>query len=1080
MQVCDRCGRENDDDASFCQACGQPLRPVAAPEERKLVSILFVDIVGSTASADGADPEDVRDRLRLFYETVRAQVERFDGTLEKFIGDAVVAVFGAPLAHGDDAERAVRCGLASLDAIAALNDRTPGIDLQARAAVNTGEAVVTTGTEHERGEALATGDVVNTAARLQNAAPPGRLVVGAETYRATRRAIAFEALPPVDAKGKSEPVEAWLAVGAAASETTRSPFVGREREVELLDTIWGRVVDEDRPQLITILGPPGIGKSRLGREFEGHAADAGARIVVGRSLPYEEQTGYRASAEHVKQVAGILETDTPDVARTKLTRAVTGLLPVVEATEITRFLSLLLGLGLDEPSEDRLPLFFAVRRLIEALGSTGPTVMVFEDIHWAGSSQLDLLEYLTTHVREVPVVFLTLARPEFLDTRPTWGGGLTASTTVPLEPLSDADAAAVAGASLGVDPGDVETVGRLVEVAGGNPLFVEELAASVAEGSQSVDSLPATVREAIAARIDILPAAERGVLLDASVIGRTFWRGILHGIGGSGDLDAALAALEARDLIRHEPRSAVEGDSEFSFKHMLIHDVAYGTLPRATRRARHAAVAAHVEEIAGDHIRDVAWILAHHWREAGDTDRAVTYLVLAAERALESLAKDEAIRLYDDAVSLIQDPALRNRVRLQRAFSLIELTDFGPGASEIDELVPVLSGTDLIDALIARARASIWLEQIDEGLAAAERAKTLAERDHDQGRVAATLGYLGGIYTMRGDIDDALEAGEAALDGWVHGTRKQDLAVAKEFLADCYYWIGDHVRAEELARQAREMGDQTQSVEALLRGGGWQGVSLAAMGRTEEAITLLDGLIDTAERIGRPRFGAPSLNYSSLPFRDLFLVDEARRRNELALDIVRREGEWGMPGMQAEIDLLIADLMQGDLGHAREGWPRLWDEAINGATWRPWLGGTRLAWVRAEIARLAGDEDLIEQAADAVERAMKSRRKKYQADTRLILGPALIAAGRAADGLAELETAVRVADEISATTIRWKSRAALGSALYETGDDRGAETAYREAADVISGYAATLTPDHAAGFLDADPVREVLKAAGSP
>jgi len=1080
MQVCDRCGRENGDDASFCQACGRPLRKEATPEERKLVSILFVDVVGSTASADGADPEDVRDRLRVFYEAVREQVQRFDGTLEKFIGDAVVAVFGAPLAHGDDAERAVRCGLASLDAVAALNERTPGIDLQARAAVNTGEAVVTTGTEHERGEALATGDVVNTAARLQNAAPPGRLVVGADTRRATRRAIAYEPLPAVRAKGKSEPVEAWLAVGVTTSETTKSPFVGREHEIDLLDTIWGRVVDEDRPQLITLIGPPGIGKSRLAREFEARAADAGAQTIVGRSLPYEEQTGYRASSEHVKQVAEILETDTPDVARTKLTRAVTGLLPVTEAPEITRFLSLLLGLGLDDPSEDRLPLFFAVRRLIEALGATGPTVMVFEDIHWAGSSQLDLLEYLTTHVRGVPVVFLTLARPELLDSRPNWGGGLTPSTTVPLEPLSDEEAAAVAGASLGADRGAAEAIERLVGVAGGNPLFVEELAASLAEGSQSVDSLPATVREAIAARIDILPAAERGVLLDASVIGRTFWRGILHGMGASDDLDEALAALEARDMIRHEPRSAVEGDSEFSFKHMLIHDVAYGTLPRATRRDRHAAVATILEGIAGDHIRDVAWILAHHWREAGDNDRAVTYLILAAERALESLAKDEAIRLYDEAMSIIQDPLLRTRVRLQRALSLIELTDFGPGAAEIDALLPELAGTELIDALIARARASIWLEEIETGLAAAELAETLADERGDRERAAATLGYLGGIYTMRGDIDDAIAAGEAAIHRWVPGTRRRDLAVAKEFLADCYYWAGDHVRAEELAREAREMGDQTRSVEALLRGGGWQGVSLAAMGRTEEAITLLDGLIDTAERIGRPRFGAPSLNYSSLPFRDLFLVDEARRRNELALDIVRREGEWGMPGMQAEIDLLIADLMQGDIGHAREGWPRLWDEAINGASWRPWLGGTRLAWVRAEIARLAGDEDLIEHAGDAVERAVRSRRRKYEADTRMILGPALVAAGRPAEGLIELETAVRLADDISATSIRWKARASLGSALFTTGDDAGAETTYREAADVIRGYAATLSPDHAAGFLDADPVREVLKTAGAP
>jgi class 3 adenylate cyclase/tetratricopeptide (TPR) repeat protein len=1077
MRNCDRCGRENADDASFCQNCGQSLRTGSAPEERKLVSVLFVDIVGSTASADRADPEDVRDRLRLFYETVREQVEHYDGALEKFIGDAVVAVFGAPLAHGDDAERAVRCGLASLGAIEALNARTPGVDLRARAAVNTGEAMVSVGTEHERGEALATGDVVNTAARLQGAAPPGGLVVGADTYRATRRVIAYEALAAVDAKGKREPVEAWLATGETDDErdAARSAFVGRDREIELLDTIWARVVDERRPHLLTILGPPGIGKSRLTTEFIGRTSRGGGRTIVGRSLPYEEQTGYRASAEHVKAVAGILETDTPDVARTKLTGAVADLLVADEAAEITRFLSLLLGLGLDDPSQDRLPLFFAVRRMIEGLAATGPVVLVFEDVHWADSSQLDLLEYLTTHVRDVPVVFLALGRPELLDSRPTWGGGLLAHTTVPLEPLSDADAAAVAGSALGADPASAATIRRLVEVAGGNPLFVEELAASVAEGAQTTDSLPATVRETIAARIDILPPVERAVLLDASVIGKTFWRGILRGIGAPDDLDVALAALEARDLIRHEPRSAVEGDSEFSFKHMLIHDVAYGTLPRAARRERHAAVAAHVEEIAGDHIRDVAWILAHHWKEAGEASRAVTYLVLAAERALEALAKDEAIQLYDEAVELIQDPALRTRVRLQRAFSLIELTDFRPGADEIDELLPELQGTDEIDALIARARASVWLEELDNGLGAARRAMDLAEARGDPERIAPAIGYLSGVLTLRGDIDEAIARGEEALQRWVPGTRGKDFAVTNEFLSDCYYWTGDYERAEGLARRAHELGDRSHSVEALLRGGGWQGVSLAAMGRTEEAIALLDELIETADRLGRPRFGAPSLNYSTLPFRDLFLLDEARRRNEAALEVVRREGEWGMPGMQAEIDLMFADLMEGEVGRALERWPRLWEEAINGATWRPWLGGTRLAYVRAEIARQSeGPQATVERAREAIERAVASRRRKYQADGRAILGTALVELGGGVDGLAELNEAVRLADELGSPTPRWRFRAALGSARYATGDDDGAAIAYAEAAEVIHAYAATLTDEHAAGFLDAEPVREAL------
>jgi class 3 adenylate cyclase len=618
VPVCRRCGAENQGDARFCHACGAPLEAsaTAGQEERKLVSVLFVDLVGSTARADRADPEDVRDELRLFYERVREQIDLFGGVVEKFIGDAVVAVFGAPLAHGDDAERAVRCGLRVLEAIQELNAERDDLDLAIRAAVNTGEAVVTLGAAHERGEALVTGDVVNTASRLQSSAPPGGLVVGAETYRATRRSVRYETLEPVEAKGKREPVEAWLAVGPVGAvgqdgfPLVTSPLVGRDREIEAMASIWDRVTADRRPHLITVVGPPGIGKSRLVAEFVARVTDGGGRCIRGRCLPYEEQTGYRASAEQVKVVAGILETDPPKVARAKLTSAVVDLFPREEADDVGRYLSLLLGLGVDEPTDDRLLLFFAVRRLAEVLGASVPTVLAFEDIHWADPGQLDLLEHLASHLRDVPVVLLALARPELMDVRPSWGGGLLAQTTIPLEPLSAGDASRFASELLGPAPTSEVDLERLVEVAGGNPLFVEELAASIAEGAGEAGSLPTTVREAIAARIDILPAEQRSALLDASVIGKRFWSGVLGAIGGNGSLGSSLDALEARDMIRRLPRSQVEGDVEYSFKHMLIREVAYGTLPRAVRRERHAAIARYIETQAPDNVRDLAAILA--------------------------------------------------------------------------------------------------------------------------------------------------------------------------------------------------------------------------------------------------------------------------------------------------------------------------------------------------------------------------------------------------------------------------------------------------------------------------------------
>jgi tetratricopeptide (TPR) repeat protein len=302
-----------------------------------------------------------------------------------------------------------------------------------------------------------------------------------------------------------------------------------------------------------------------------------------------------------------------------------------------------------------------------------------------------------------------------------------------------------------------------------------------------------------------------------------------------------------------------------------------------------------------------------------------------------------------------------------------------------------------------------------------------------------------------------------------------------EFLADSYYWAGEYARAEELARAAHELGGSTRNVNALMRGGGWRGVALAGLGRTEESMAWLDLMIETAERIGRPRFAAPSLNYSTQNFRDLYQLDEARTRNERALEVVGREGEYGMPGMQGRIDLLITDLMQGDVGRVQREWPRLWDEALNGAAWRPWLGGCRLAYVRAELARQTEGPDAAAAAArEAIERAERIQRRKYAAASRAILGEALVALGELDAGFAELDTSVIGADQLGTPTLRWQHRVALARARYAIGDDDAASAAYAQAVDVIRGYADTLSSDHAASLLGVEPIRDVLRAAGAP
>ena len=677
MPSCPSCGREAPADAAFCPACGTPLSAERAREERKLVSVLFVDLVGFTSQSDRADPEEVRDLLQGFHARSKQEIERFGGTVEKFIGDAVMAVFGAPIAHGDDAERAVRAGLRVVHAIGDLNRERPDRPLQVRAAVNTGDAIVALGSRPEAGEAIALGDVVNTASRLQTSAPPGGLVVGEETYRATRNVIRYRELEPVTAKGKRDPVEAWLAlepIGAPAERpATTAPLVGRSRELAMLDSIWERAAAELRPHLVTIVGPTGIGKSRMAAEIVSRIEATGARSVRGRCLPYG-QTGYRAFTEQVHQVTGIFESDPSSEAREKLETRVRALLGPDEADEMTRLLGTLIGVGLgDEPAEEPHQLFFAARRFVEQVALEQPTVFVFEDIHWADPAQLDLLEYLASHVRDAPATFLALARSELLEVRPGWGSGVLGATTIPLEALSPVDSASIASYLLS-GGGDLSAVERLVEVAEGNPLFIEELAASLLDRGPS-DELPTTVRAAIASRIDALPTDARATILAASVVGKHFWPGVLHSFGDVEGVDGALDALESRDLIRREPSSQVQGEAEFSFKHILIREVAYSTLPRADRKARHAAVARYIEDVAGDRSRNLAWVLAHHWSEAGEPERSLPHLITAAELADEQLAFHHAVELYGTALGLLaDDDPRRTDLTVRRAIAFSRLS----------------------------------------------------------------------------------------------------------------------------------------------------------------------------------------------------------------------------------------------------------------------------------------------------------------------------------------------------------------------------------------------------------------------
>jgi class 3 adenylate cyclase len=648
-----------------------------AGEERKVVSVLFVDLVGFTARSDRADPEDVRATLRLYHEVLRREIERWAGTVEKFIGDAVMAVFGAPLAHEDDAERAVRAALRILDAIDELNEQRPDLDLVIRGAVNTGEAVVALGARPEAGEGFVTGDVVNVASRLQSIAPVGGVVVGELTFRATRDRIVYEELGPVSVKGKEEAIPIWRAVearsrfGVDIEPGTTTPFIGRDHELALLAGLFERVVVEQAPHLVTLSGEPGVGKSRLVREFRTHIDDLPdlVRWRQGRCLPYGEGITFWALGEIVKSHAGILENDGTEEAATKLGIVVEALaLEERERDWIRARLAPLVGVG-EETAADREESFAAWRAFLEAIAALDPLVLVIEDLHWADMAMLAFVEHVAEWASGVPLLMVCTARPELYEREPGWGGGKRNHTAASLSPLSERETAELIAALLEQTVLPAETQRELLSRAGGNPLYAEEfirmlidrgvLSRRGASWSLTASEIPVpeNVQALIAARLDTLSPERKAMLQDAAVLGKVFWAGAVAEMRGLPDREVRddLHELARKELLRPARRSSVEGEAEYAFQHLLIRDVAYGQIPRATRAAKHRAAAAWIERMAGERVADSAELLAYHYEQALELVRATgegtseleaqarRFLLMAAERA----ARLDAQRVKD-------------------------------------------------------------------------------------------------------------------------------------------------------------------------------------------------------------------------------------------------------------------------------------------------------------------------------------------------------------------------------------------------------------------------------------------------
>jgi class 3 adenylate cyclase/predicted ATPase len=816
--ICPSCGAANDADARFCGECGTALMPAeraptSAPStrppgeypaagaatlsgdgpasERRLVSILFADLVGFTPFAEERDAEDVRETLSRYFQIASDVIGRYGGVVEKFIGDAVMAVWGAPTAQEDDAERAVRAALELVETV-----RTLGPGIEARGGVLTGEAAVTIGATNQ---GMVAGDLVNTAARLQSVAPAGTVLVGEATHRAAASAITFEEAGPQVLKGKTAPIPAWRALrvvaqrgGQGRSDLPEPPFVGREEEMHLLREAVNATGRERRTRLVSITGPGGIGKSRLAWELEKYIDGVTEPIYWhrGRSPAYGEGITFWALGEMVRRRAHLAETDDEATTRARVAETVA---EYVTDPSDRRWVepALLTLLGLEPaPAGGRDVLFAAWRIFFERIALNGTVVLLFEDLQWADTGLLDFIDHVMDWSKGVPILIVTLARPELFDRRPDWGIGHRAYSALALEPLPEA---AMRELLAGFVPGlSAAAVDSIVRRADGIPLYaVETVRALVTDGRLELQdgvyrpigelgelAIPETLRSLIASRLDALEASDRSLVQDASVLGQTVTVAGLSAITGRGEdeLERRLRALVRRELFELEadPRSPERG--QYRFVQSLIREVAYGTLARRERRQRHIAVARYFEAAGDD---ELAGALANHYLAAheasavgaeADAVAAQARLALraAAERAATLGATDQAVAFLRQALEVTTDPVDRADLQLRAAASAT-----AAGAHDEAEVFARAAVDDYRlagdEPAAARARAELGAvllnaTKLDTAVTVLEHALSELAADAPGDVRARVLANLSRAYMRNSAYDAALDAADRALD----------------------------------------------------------------------------------------------------------------------------------------------------------------------------------------------------------------------------------------------------------------------------------------------------------------------------